>query len=366
MIEVEAETFMQRLIDQGGGRRIPWSGSIELTTRCNLNCRHCFINTPVNDRKARQEELSTDEVIGVLDEVAAEGCLWLLLTGGEPFVRPDFLEIYEHAKKKGFLVIVFTNGTKITPEAARFLSQNPPFSIEVSLYGATQHVYESITRVKGSYKSCLQGIDLLMRYDMPLKLKTVLMTGNHHEFPLIKAFAEERSLEFYYDAVINSRLDGTSNRCQLRLSPEEVVTLESHDKERSEEWCRHFAQSKGAITPSPYVYQCGAGRAYFHVDSSGHLSPCLMVRHESYDLLRGTFREGWQDFMPSFLSRKMSLESKCRTCDLRVSCSQCPGLAQIETGSEEKTIEYICDMAHRRAQAFSNRPNMNKETGYGK
>ena len=183
MIEVEAETFMQRLIDQGGGRRIPWSGSIELTTRCNLNCRHCFINTPVNDRKARQEELSTDEVIGVLDEVAAEGCLWLLLTGGEPFVRPDFLEIYEHAKKKGFLVIVFTNGTKITPEAARFLSEYPPFSIEVSLYGATQHVYESITRVKCSYKSCLQGIDLLMRYEMPLKLKTVLMTGNHHEFP---------------------------------------------------------------------------------------------------------------------------------------------------------------------------------------
>ncbi len=100
--------------------RISLIGSMELTDRCNLSCKHCYINLPANDRVARAAELSTEEVCRILDEMAEAGCLWLLLTGGDPFLRPDFLDIYTHAKKRGFFLFINTNGTMITQKIADY------------------------------------------------------------------------------------------------------------------------------------------------------------------------------------------------------------------------------------------------------
>ena len=128
-----------------GGRRVPLAGTIELTRRCNNRCRHCYNNLPASDLHAHAEELRTDELIRILDEAAAAGCVWLLLTGGEIFLRPDFREIYTHAKQKGLLVTLFTNGTLMTPELADFLANQRPFSLEITLYGATRETYERVT-----------------------------------------------------------------------------------------------------------------------------------------------------------------------------------------------------------------------------
>ena len=97
------------------GVRLPINATIELTHRCPLACAHCYNNLPVGDRAARARELSTDEHQRILDELADAGGLWLLFTGGEIFARADFLDIYKHAKSRGFLITLFTNGTQITP-----------------------------------------------------------------------------------------------------------------------------------------------------------------------------------------------------------------------------------------------------------
>ena len=107
-----------------------------------------------------------------------EGCRWLLLTGGEPFLRPDFLDIYTNANKKGLLLTLFTNGTLLTPRSADLLAERRPFAIEITLYGATQQTYERITGIPGSYARCRRGIDLLLERNLPLKLKTMVMTLN--------------------------------------------------------------------------------------------------------------------------------------------------------------------------------------------
>src|ERR1035437_1714272 len=104
----------------------------------------------MGDLAAKHCELTYEEHCRILDEVAEAGCLWLLFTGGEIFARKDFLEIYTYAKKQGFLITLFTNGNLITPQIADYLVEWRPFSIEITLYGATRETYEALTGVRGS------------------------------------------------------------------------------------------------------------------------------------------------------------------------------------------------------------------------
>lgn len=167
----------QRVVAQ----RVPVSGSVEITQRCNLRCAHCYNSLPLSDKEAWRNELTYDEHCRILDEITAAGCLWLLYTGGEIFVRKDFLDIYTYAKKKGLIISLFTNGTLITPKVADYLVRWRPFSIEITLYGRTRETYERVTGIPGSYERCMQGIKLLMERDLPLKLKTMAITINKHE-----------------------------------------------------------------------------------------------------------------------------------------------------------------------------------------
>src|SRR3990170_6241101 len=188
-------------------KRIPISGSLELTFRCNNNCIHCYCNMSSNDRSEMAKEMDTFMINRILDQIADEGCLWLMITGGEPLLRPDFKEIYLYAKKKGMLLALFTNGTFIDEEIADFLAEWTPYSIEITLYGVTEKTYENITRVYGSYRRCIKGIELLLERKVPLELKTMAIRQNIHELPIMKRYAESLGLKFRFDPMINSRLD---------------------------------------------------------------------------------------------------------------------------------------------------------------
>ena len=124
-------------------------------------------------RVARARELTLDDHKRLLDELADLGCLWLLFSGGEIFARRDFLDIYAYAKRKGFLITLFTNGTMITEKIADFLADLRPFTIEITLYGAHARDLREAHRHPGSYDRCMRGIDLLLERKLPLKLKTV-------------------------------------------------------------------------------------------------------------------------------------------------------------------------------------------------
>ncbi len=199
--------FGDRLRSRIGSQRLPLNGSMELNFRCNLRCQHCYAAYGHAGIPGKQE-LSTLEIQRILDEVTDEGCLWMLLTGGEPLMRRDFKEIYLYAKRKGLLLTLFTNGTMITPEIADFLAEYRPFNLEITLYGLTQETYEKITGIPGSHKRCFQGIELLLERQIILGLKTIAMTLNQHEFEAIRDYAKSLGVPFRYDGMINSALDG--------------------------------------------------------------------------------------------------------------------------------------------------------------
>src|SRR6266851_5472269 len=168
--------FSESLHSRLAGRRLPLSGTIEVTRRCPLTCLHCYNNLPTTDGEAVRRELDYEEHCRLLDQLADAGCLWLLYTGGEILARRDFLNIYTYAKKKGFLITLFTNGTMITERIADYLEEWPPFAIEITLYGRTKETYEALTGIPGSFDRCMRGIRILLDRRLPLALKTVAVS----------------------------------------------------------------------------------------------------------------------------------------------------------------------------------------------
>jgi radical SAM protein with 4Fe4S-binding SPASM domain len=344
--------FSKRLHQKAADLHIPISGSLEVTQRCNLRCTHCYI--PLSTRKnSRKAELSLVEVKRILDEIKDAGCLWLLLTGGDPFLRPDFLEIYKYAKSKGFILTLFTNGTLITPRIADFLHEWRPFNIEITLYGYNQATYERVTGIPGSHRRCMHGIELLLERNLPLKLKTMLMTINQDELGDMQAFAKSLGVEFRFDPILNASLDGSSLPTTLRLTPDEIVAIERADPDRGKRWPESYQQAKDFKIDNRKLFTCAAGKNSFHIDSFGQLCLCLVARQPSYDLRKGTFLRGWEEFIPQQRSREASQDYYCLSCELRSVCAQCPALAQLEQGNPEMRVDFLCQVAHRRWEAFA-------------
>lgn len=336
-----------------GGECIPYGGTLELTFRCNLRCVHCYCNLPLNDREAKAKELSYKEICHILDGISEAGCLWLLLTGGEVLIREDFWDIYIYAKKKGFIIEVFTNGTLITPSLAQRFREYPPFDIEITLYGITKETHEDVTGVPGSFEKTISGIHYLLEKKIPLTLKTIVMTLNKYEFPQLEKYVQRLGTRFRFDPFLIPRLDGSKKPCQFRLTPEEVVELELENEGRRKELKEFFEEFWGHRYE--YLYLCGAGLTSFNINPYGEVSPCNMVLYPRYDLRKTNFRQGWLEMMPRFRAQRPAAGYKCQTCKMVALCEQCPAWAGIENGDEQSIVEFLCSCSKLKEKIWEGR-----------
>lgn len=166
----EAKRFVETCQSNARGNSLPIQASLELTLRCNVRCKHCYILYP----GATNNEMSTSEVKHILDKLERDGVLFLTLTGGEPLSRPDFKEIYLYAKQRGFVLSLYTNATLVTEEIADFLTQWPPSKVEVTIYGHSEETYERVTGVRGSFHRFRKGVKRLKRRGVKVALKTII------------------------------------------------------------------------------------------------------------------------------------------------------------------------------------------------
>ena len=337
--------------------RTPLSGTIELTRRCNMKCVHCYNNLSTSHPASRRDELTYQEHRRILDEITDAGCLWLLYTGGEIFTRSDFLDIYTYAKQKGLLITLFTNGTRITPRIADYLAEWRPFSIEISIYGRTPSTHDRISGIPGSFERCMRGIRLIMERRLPLILKSMALTLNKHELRDLKRFAEEElGLEFRFDAMINPRIDCSLSPLAVRLTPKEVVALDLDDPERMTGWtqfCEHFHGPMPQRNGHHPRFSCGGGQNAFAIDPTGRLSPCVLWCESTYDLRKGSFRAGWEDFLLKLTQEEVKKKSKCLKCEIRAMCGMCPANGLLEEGSPDKPVDFLCQVAHLRAHVLN-------------
>lgn len=271
--------------------RFPVACQWEITCRCNLHCVMCYTDC-FNRPEFVRQELTTIDCLRILDDMADAGTLELCLTGGEPLLRPDFFQLYDHAVRSGFLVTVFTNGTLITASIADRFAALRPHRIEISLHGLTRETFERITQGTGSFDRCMAGITLLRERQIPLTLKSTAMTLNRDEILAIKHYvASLGPVGYKLGEELRPELNGGAGPFQYALSDAELHTLNQQDHT-----LQHESARKQQDAPAP----CTSGMQRFHIDAYGNLQLCSGNRRQSYDLRTGSFREGFFHVLPTF------------------------------------------------------------------
>ena len=347
-------------------RRAVMSFDLEITARCNHNCGHCYINLPANDQEARAKELTVQEIGEIADQAVALGAIWVLISGGEPFLRPDFPDIYMTLKRKGLLVSVFTNATLLQEDHIALFKKYPPRDIEVTVYGASPETYDRVTRRPGAFAAFTHGLNRLLESGVKVRLKAMAIRSNFHELPEIAAFCRAHTKDYFrFDPQLHLRFDRDERRnteiMAERLTPEEIVALERADGERFtalQKNCDTLISGEFTHYGCDHLFHCGAGNGSFNVGYDGKFRLCssLWAPQTLYDLRKRTLREAWEKLVPAvrdLRSKRLEFLERCRRCSIINLCLWCPAHSYLETGEMDTVVDYFCRVAHARAAAIS-------------
>lgn len=281
-------TNYERLIRVASRAHVPLAVLFEVTHRCNLGCQHCYLTEgPVGRPRPAREELTLDEVRRALDQLAEAGTLFVSFTGGEVFLRRDFLEIVAHARGLGFSVTIFTTGTLLTPETAGALADLHPLSVEVSIYSARPEVHDRVTRIPGSHARSLRALALLRERGVVILLKSPVMSLNSGEYEGIVGLAHELGAGYGFDPMLIPRRDGDPTPVALAPSRDElrrfladpVLAKELHQPVR--------------CLPQQGEEICGTGRRTCMISPYGDVFPCGVHPLPAGNLRERGFHEIW-------------------------------------------------------------------------
>jgi radical SAM protein with 4Fe4S-binding SPASM domain len=349
--------FLERLRRRG----TPLGFDLEITARCNNDCRHCFINLPAGDAAARAGELPPEDFVRIAREAVDLGCVWCLVTGGEPLLREDFAAIYLALRRTGLLVSVFTNACLVREEHVALFREHPPRDVEVTVYGATEATYERVTRRPGSYRAFRRGVELLLEGGVKVRFKAVALRSNVDELPEIARFCRERTRDYFrFDAMLHLRYDRDEARNALireeRLPPERIAALDREDEER---WAT-LERTRDAIAVAPdaedrgRLFRCGVRSGNFAVSHDGVYRPCASLWHPDYtsDLRRVSVAEAWRKGAASIAAARTDdpgFRETCGSCSIGNLCLGCPAHLDLETQHLDGVVPYFCAVAMARA-----------------
>lgn len=179
-----------------------------LIRRCNLACKHCYTTSADIDFPG---ELNTREVYAVMDDLQSCGVRVLILSGGEPLLRPDILAIARRAKAIGFYVGLSSNGTLITRDNIHALAEIGFDYVGVSLDGQ-RATHDAFRRCAGSFDASLNGIRLCRERGIKVGLRFTLTRDNHADFPAMLKLMEEEGVDKFYLSHLNYGGRGNRNR----------------------------------------------------------------------------------------------------------------------------------------------------------
>jgi radical SAM protein with 4Fe4S-binding SPASM domain len=333
--------------------RLPLEGVFDITYRCNNRCRHCWLALPAGAPEAK-DELTIDEIRRLAEDARSLGCRRWVISGGEPMLREDFADLFDILTRRSAPYLLNTNGTRITEPIARLLTRRGVKM--VSLYGATAEVHDHVTRAPGSFDAALAGISRLRAAGAGFFVQLVPMRANIAEFPAMVRLAESLTphwrlgATWLYLTARGDRAQDDEIRRQ-RLDPADVLAVnppEESDDGDGQDDGEGVPRCGPPDDPRAGLFaRCIAARRDFFVDPYGRMSFCSFARDPDlfHDLRRGSFREGWETFLPSLaakIGRDAEYDANCGACASRDACGWCPMHARREHGRYGAKIDYLC------------------------
>lgn len=338
--------------------KIPLSGTFELTPLCNLSCRMCYV------RKSREEVeasvrpmMDCEQWISLAQELRKKGMLYLLLTGGEPFLWPDFWKLYVELNKMGFLISINSNGTLIDSEVVERLKENPPTRINITLYGASNETYEKLCQKKEMFDKVDKAISDLKNAGISVKINCSLTPLNVHDLEQIVCYAKEKDLILEVATYMfppirrNASCIGQNERFTpyeaafYNLQRYRLIYGEEQYCEYLEKVVKGIASPPGldesCIDPMDGKVRCRAGKASFWITWDGWLTPCGMMNEPKFDITKKTFTENWENLIDE--SSSLTLSGVCNKCSNQKLCHSCAAVAAAETGKVSGIPQYLCE-----------------------
>jgi radical SAM protein with 4Fe4S-binding SPASM domain len=325
----------------------------DFTHKCNLNCKHCYSNSG----DVKETELTTQEALDVVDQLADAGVTALAFSGGEPLSRKDFLTVAGHAVKRGLYVSVATNGTLLTKGNVKKLKQTGVHYVEVSIDGSTALTHDTFRGVPGAFEKAVSGIRNAVEEDLCACIASTATKANLREFPGIIDLAEEIGAERFtyfnfiptgrgkahYDQDLSSEeretlmrylLNRMSKGCKttiLTTAPQLArVALQCQGPSGTGEVMMSMAHmqtakvSKKAVPLADFIGGCGAGRLYCSLSPQGDVHPCVFLPINVGNLKTEKFSDVWLNSqLFNALRDRDNLKGACGKCTYKYTCGGC-------------------------------------------
>ena len=349
----DATTVERALMSQASHNRIPINGSIELLPLCNMNCDMCYVRLSREEMESQGRLRTVDEWLDVARQMQKAGVLFLLLTGGEPFLYPDFKRLYIELLKMGFILTINTHATLIDEDLAKFLGENKPRRINITLYGADENAYTNLCHYPGGFEKTIRGIRLLKENKVDVKVGGSLTRTNQNDI--------ERIIELGHELDVPVRIDtymmpATRERTmpynmQSRVEPETAaqIRMMALRKEMGEDFFSQYVEQTLEMienfqpSETKQGLTCMAGKCSFTINWQGEMRPCVILSSPAVSVFENSFEKAWEIIKEE--TDKIFISSKCSKCKLRPVCRTCAASALIEEGDYEAVPEYMCRYA---------------------
>lgn len=349
---VENLTPIERqLCDRALATHTPVSGTLELLPLCNMNCDMCYIRLSRAELERQGRLRTVEEWLALAREMREAGVLFLLLTGGEPLLYPDFPKLWLGLQKLGMILSLNTNATLLDEEMAAFLGAHKPRRVNVTLYGCDDGAYERLCHYPGGYEKTLRGIRLLQAQGIDIRMTCTVSRENQGDLDRVIAIGKELGVHMAVDTYLDpaQRERPLPFDQQTRLLPEEAGRLRARFWKLfypREEYLDMASQMLWRAThtppgePLPGKVRCRAGRSSFVINWQGKLLSCLIQDGFSVDAFENGFSAAWAQLVQS--TQEIRTSPRCSACRLRTVCIACCARARQETGSFDGTPEYLC------------------------
>lgn len=345
---------IDQLLSHATLKNLPVAGAFELTGRCNLSCKMCYIHQDNNHARIREEELSAAQWIDLAHQVQEAGTLPLLLTGGEPMLRPDFEEIFRACVQMGFVLTINTNGTLLRKEILDCFRKHPPFRVNLSLYGTSPETYERLCGNGAVYETVIQSIHALQELGINIKLNFTVTPYNQGDIAAMHAFAQSHKLPLHFSSYTFPpvRREEESSCTACRFSPQEAAQCNldyvctATPADQLQETCQRIAElplprADDCISDSDCSVRCRAGRGAYWITYRGDLLGCGMIPHIHSSVLGQSFTSAWEQLVAAY--KQVLMPQGCVSCPEYERCEVCPAICYGENRNFREVPTYICE-----------------------